>query len=57
MADAPKPDTAKPEPPKPRSRKPVIPIVLLIVGIAAFFIWRGFFASPKVPASIVIGTS
>src|SRR5271168_4731478 len=49
MADTPKPETAR-----PRSRKPVIPIVLLIVGVAAFFIWRGFFATPKVPAGIVI---
>jgi HlyD family secretion protein len=54
MTDGPIKDTPKPEAPKPRSRKPVIPIILLIVGVAAFFIWRGFFATPRVPASIVI---
>ncbi len=32
----------------------MIPIVLLILGVAAFFIWRGFFATPRVPASIVV---
>jgi HlyD family secretion protein len=54
MSDGPIKDTPKPETAKPRSRKPVVPIILLIVGVAAFFIWRGFFATPRVPASIVV---
>jgi HlyD family secretion protein len=50
---------AKPAPPavpsrpveKPRRR--ILPLLIVILGVAAFFIWRGFFANPKVPASIV----
>src|SRR5271170_3932013 len=43
-----------PDTPKPRSRKLVLPIILLVIGVAAFFIWRGFFATPRVPPSVVI---
>ena len=36
-----------------RGRRKIIPLILVILGVAAFFIWRGFFASPAVPSSIV----
>lgn len=32
---------------------PRIALFLVIVGVAAFFIWRGYFANPPLPASIV----
>jgi membrane fusion protein YbhG len=32
----------------------IFPLILLVLGVAAFFIWRGFFASPKVPDDLVI---
>lgn len=32
----------------------MFPLVLLVLGIAAFFIWRGYFANPKVPDNIVV---
>jgi HlyD family secretion protein len=47
--------TNKPAAPKP-SRKPrrkVLPLIVLALGVAAFFIWRGYFANPRVPDSIV----
>jgi HlyD family secretion protein len=37
-----------------RSRGKIIPLIVLVLGVAAFFIWRGFFASPKVPDNLVI---
>ncbi len=37
--------------PKPGRR--MLPLILLILAVAAFFIWRGYFANPKVPDSIV----
>jgi HlyD family secretion protein len=51
-----KPAPTKPAPaaaPK-RSRGKMFPLILLILGIAAFFIWRGYFANPKVPDNIVV---
>jgi HlyD family secretion protein len=32
----------------------MFPLVVLILAIAAFFIWRGYFANPKVPDNIVV---
>src|SRR5580658_5573258 len=32
----------------------LFPVIVLVLGVAAFFIWRGFFASPKVPDNLVI---
>jgi HlyD family secretion protein len=31
-----------------------LPLIVLVLGIAAFFIWRGYFANPKVPDNIVV---
>jgi HlyD family secretion protein len=45
---------AKAPPPNTRSRKKIIPLVLLVLGVAAFFIWRGFFATQRVPDNIVV---
>ena len=41
--------------PKPaaRPRRKVLPLIVLVLGVAAFFIWRGYFANPRVPDSIV----
>jgi HlyD family secretion protein len=49
--------TEKPVAPaaKPKSsRGKIVPVIILVLGVAAFFIWRGFFASAKVPADLVI---
>jgi membrane fusion protein YbhG len=51
-----RPAPTKPAPaaaPK-RSRGKIFPLILLILGLAAFFIWRGYFANPKVPDNIVV---
>jgi HlyD family secretion protein len=60
MTDQQAPPT-KPAPTKPapaaapkRSRGKMFPLILLVLGIAAFFIWRGYFANPKVPDNIVV---
>src|SRR5579864_5212229 len=37
-----------------RSRGKMFPLILLILAIAGFFIWRGYFANPKVPDNIVL---
>ena len=37
-----------------RSRGKKFPLIVLILAIAAFFIWRGYFANPKVPDNIVV---
>jgi len=39
--------------PAEKPRRKILPLIIVILGVAAFFIWRGFFANPKVPASIV----
>ena len=60
MTDQQAPPT-KPAPTKPapaaapkRSRGKMFPLIVLILAIAAFFIWRGYFANPKVPDNIVV---
>jgi HlyD family secretion protein len=45
---------AAPAAPPARSRGKIFPLIIVILGVAAFFIWRGFFASPKIPDNIVI---
>jgi HlyD family secretion protein len=56
---APNPATAprpgKEAPPAPaRPRRKILPLILLVIGVAAFFIWRGYFANPKLPGNIVV---
>jgi HlyD family secretion protein len=48
------PNNAGP-PPTPPARRKVVPIAIgaAVVVVAAFLIWRVFFATPKIPASIV----
>jgi HlyD family secretion protein len=31
----------------------VLPLIVVALGVAAFFIWRGYFANPRIPDSIV----
>ncbi len=54
---APKTIAATPSPGKlpvaPRPRRKVFPLIIVVLGVAAFFIWRGYFANPAVPESIV----
>ncbi len=45
-----KPAAVKPAA-KPRRR--MLPLIIVVLGVAAFFIWRGYFANPRVPDSIV----
>jgi len=45
---------ATPAPPRPKSRRKIVPLIVLILAVAAFFIWRGYFANPAVPADLVI---
>jgi len=40
-------------PPAPRPRRKIFPVIILVVGVAAFFIWRGYFANPRIPDNIV----
>jgi HlyD family secretion protein len=40
-------------PPVEKPRRKIFPLIIVILGVGAFFIWRGYFANPKVPASIV----
>jgi HlyD family secretion protein len=39
--------------PAARPRRKIFPLLIVILGVAAFFIWRGYFANPPVPDSIV----
>jgi len=48
---SPKPAAA---PPPARSRRRIFPLIILILGVAAFFIWRGYFANPRVPDDLII---
>ncbi len=49
-----KPQAPPPPPPAARSRRKLIPLILVILGVVAFFVWRGYFANPKVPDSLVL---
>jgi HlyD family secretion protein len=40
-------------PSSPRRFRKIFPLILLIAGVAAFFIWRGYFATVRIPDSIV----
>ncbi len=40
-------------PAAPRPRRKVFPLIIVVLGVAAFFIWRGYFANPAIPQSIV----
>ncbi len=55
--DAPSPGggrgTAAPPPPAPRPRRNLLPLIVLALGVIAFFVWRGYFAGPRIPASII----
>ena len=31
----------------------MLPLIVVVLAVAAFFIWRGYFANPKIPDSIV----
>src|SRR5580658_6615441 len=46
------PPTSSP-PPSTRPRRKILPLIVVVLGVAAFFIWRGYFANPRVPDSIV----
>src|SRR5580698_795485 len=37
----------------PRPRRKILPLIVVVLGVAAFFIWRGYFANPLIPESIV----
>ncbi len=49
----PKP-AAAPAPPPPRPRRKILPIIVIVLGVAAFFVWRGYFANPPVPGNLVV---
>jgi membrane fusion protein YbhG len=36
-----------------RPRRKVLPLIVVALGVAAFFIWRGYFANPRIPDSVV----
>ncbi len=38
----------------PRPRRKVFPLILLVLAVAAFFVWRGYFANPGVPPNLVV---
>src|SRR6202789_801412 len=40
-------------PPAARPRRKLFPLIVLVLAVAAFFVWRGYFANPRVPDSIV----
>jgi HlyD family secretion protein len=51
---APPPVAPPAAPPAAKKRRGPLPLLILIVlAVAAFFIWRGYFANPKVPDNIV----
>jgi HlyD family secretion protein len=39
--------------PAPRKRRNPLPLIIVVLGVAAFFIWRGYFANPKIPGNLV----
>lgn len=51
-ANVPKPAVAAAPAPRPRRR--LFPLILVVLAVAAFFIWRGYFANPRVPDNIIV---
>ncbi len=49
--EAASPGAARPTSPRPRRK--LLPLIVLVLAVAAFFIWRGYFANAKIPDSIV----
>jgi HlyD family secretion protein len=47
------PSSPQAPPSSPRPRRKVLPLIVVALGVAAFFIWRGYFANPRIPDSIV----
>ncbi|MDP9054145.1 MAG: HlyD family efflux transporter periplasmic adaptor subunit [Acidobacteriota bacterium] len=59
---APRTNTPQPPPQPPPVVPPVaaanpgrklFPLIVVVLGVAAFFIWRGYFANPRIPENIV----
>lgn len=48
-----KPATAPPAPVVRKRRSPLPLLILIVLAVAAFFVWRGYFANPSVPDSII----
>lgn len=52
--------TEQPTPPKPaaapptRPRRRIFPLLVVILAVIAFFVWRGYFANPRVPDNLVV---
>jgi HlyD family secretion protein len=55
-APAPAAQPKRPEAPATaaRPRRRIFPLLLLAIAVAAFFVWRGYFATPTVPGNIVV---
>lgn len=51
-ANVPKPAAAPAPAPRPRRR--LFPLIIVVLAVAAFFIWRGYFANPRVPDNIIV---
>src|SRR5580704_7915407 len=47
------PPAPAPSPSSARPRRKVFPLIVVVLGVAAFFIWRGYFANPRIPDSII----
>lgn len=45
---------AAPPTPAARPRRRLLPLIIVILAVAAFFIWRGYFANPSVPDNLVV---
>lgn len=54
MTDQPKPAQPAAAPPPARPRRRILPLIVIVLGVAAFFIWRGYFANPRVPSNLVV---
>ncbi len=54
MTDQQAPPTKPAPAAAPKRRGKMFPLIVLVLGIAAFFIWRGYFANPKVPDNMVV---
>ncbi len=54
MTDQPKPPQPAPPPPPARSRGRMLALIVVVLGVVAFFVWRGYFANPSVPSNLVV---